>query len=51
MSAYGLCSDVCDREGCDMGVNVEAWGVNVGVVAVNSGVGRLALERGGEERP
>ena len=34
-----------------MGVNVEAWGVNVGVAAVISGVGRLALERGGEERP
>jgi hypothetical protein len=34
-----------------MGVNVEAWGVNVGVAAVSSGVGRPVLERGGEERP
>ena len=34
-----------------MGVNEEAWGVKVGVTAVNSGVGRLVLERGGEERP
>ena len=51
ISAYGLCSDVCDKEGCDMGVKEEACGVKVGVAAVNSGVGRLVLERGGEESP